>query len=631
MLNKHIIEENKDHVICMICGKELDKIDGRHLKAHNISFEQYLNNYPNNPTITRNKYNKELESIRKRKEAKKEKENQTKIVNCIYCSECGNSVEVNINIPNSRVICNYCKELGKYDPSRDMSNVNNSIREKYGVENPSQLDWVQEKKKETINKNEETDPNYWKRINEKREATKKERYGEEANKIIHEISKKGMKDKYGREYALQIPEFNEKMKYTYFKRTGYPHPNYNPEAVDKCKQTLLNRYGVINPTQSEVIRERIIHTNREKYGHDYPIQNEEIKNKRRNNDIYKFMDVINKWSDYLGIELISNYYTAHDKCYFKCKNCDNVFEQRWNEIQQGYLCPYCYPRNQGYSKGEWEIRNFIEELGFSVIKNCRSVINPKEIDIYIPELKIGIEFDGIYWHSEENGVDKNYHLNKTIECENKGIRLIHIFEDEWVLKPHIVKARLKQILGVNDSYRINGRDCYIQNINSEEKREFLDNFHIQGKDNAIVNIGAFYKDELIAVMTFKQGSIAKGSKPQQGVWELNRFCTNYNYHIPGVASRLLEYFKNNFEWKEIFSYADRRWSNGNLYHKLGFEYYKHTKPNYWYIKNGIRIHRFNLRKKPEEPKELTESQLRSSEGYLKIWDCGNIKFKLENK
>lgn len=633
MLNKHIIEEDKDHVVCMICGKELDKIDGRHLKAHNISFEEYLNNYPNNPTITRNKYDKELESIRKRKEAKKQKENQTKTVKCIYYNECGNSVEVNVNVPNSRVVCDNCKELGKYDPSRDMSRVNKSIREKYGVDNPSQLDWVQEKKKETINKNEETDPNYWKRINEKRENTKKEKYGEEANKIIHEMTKKGMKDKYGREYALQIPEFNEKMKETYFKRTGYPHPNYNPESVNKCRQTLLNRYGVINPQQSGKIKERTQQTNLDKYGVDYWMKTEEGRSKLREWGLERFKDNQNEVLDKKQI-LFNDSIEYQNATYYhiwKCLLCENNFKTTWGDILDGYRCPYCYPRNQGVSVYEYELREFIENIGFSVVTNSRSIIPPQELDIYIPSKNVAIEINGLYWHSEEMGATKYYHINKTKECEKRGIQLIHIFEDEWLNKKNIVKSRIKHLLNVNDSIRINARSCYIKEIDSKIKNEFLDNFHLQGKDNSSIKLGAFYNDKIIGVMTFSKGNISKGNKIISGVWELNRFCIDYNYHVPGLANKFLSFFKNNYEWSKIFTYADRRWSGGNLYYNLGFKYVGSTNINYWYVSRYTRIHRFRLRKGENDPKEITEENLRRSEGYYRIWDCGSLKFEMINE
>ena len=130
-------------------------------------------------------------------------------------------------------------------------------------------------------------------------------------------------------------------------------------------------------------------------------------------------------------------------------------------------------------------------------------------------------------------------------------------------------------------------------------------------------------------MTFNHGSLAKGVKKKDDlVWELNRFCSNYNYHIPGVAGKLLSFFKKNYEWKTIYSYADRRWSNGNMYYKLGFSLERETPPSYWYVKGLKRIHRFALRKRLGEPKDIPEWVLRMQEGYARIWDCGTLKFIL---
>ena len=133
-------------------------------------------------------------------------------------------------------------------------------------------------------------------------------------------------------------------------------------------------------------------------------------------------------------------------------------------------------------------------------------------------------------------------------------------------------------------------------------------------------------------MTFSHGSLAKGvRKIVKDIWELSRFCVLNTKHIPGAASKLLAYFKRNYEWETIFSYADRRWSCGRLYYQLGFEMSGASKPNYWYVKGPRRIRRFSLRKKPEEPKDVSEWFLRLQEGYSRLWDCGHLKFVLHNK
>jgi len=355
----------------------------------------------------------------------------------------------------------------------------------------------------------------------------------------------------------------------------------------------------------------------------------------------RLREKILKYQNNFNIEFINidKIHKNNDMTNIKCLDCGHIYQNRWYNVILGYgKCPICHPRNQKISSYEIEIYNFIREIDkdikiltsyFGLIKNKNN--KSLELDIYIPEKNIAIEFDGLYWHSEEQGKDKNYHLLKTDECNKKGIRLIHIFEDEWVLKRNICENKLKQILNFNKNInRIHARKCEIKEIDSKLKNEFLNKYHLQGSDSSNIKLGAFYNNELISVMTFSHGNISKGSKNIEGVYELNRFCSNYNYHIPGIASKLLSYFKKNYEWKELYSYADKRWSLGNLYYKLGFELVSESLPEYWYVSNnGIkRIHRFNLRKRPNEPKDITEAVLRSKEGYHRIYDCGHLKFKM---
>ena len=348
------------------------------------------------------------------------------------------------------------------------------------------------------------------------------------------------------------------------------------------------------------------------------------KNKKFQTNLLK--NKILKYQTNFGIEInLDEVSKNKDIIPVRCLKCKNIYYNRWYNISLGYgRCPNCYPRN--ISKSESKLKLFIKSLNLEIIENSRDIINPLELDIYIPSKNIAIEFDGLYWHSDKFNKDKNYHLNKTEECEKNGIKLIHIFEDEWVLKQEIVKSRIKQILSLNNSIRIHARKCQIKKISPEIKNEFLNKFHIQGGDNSVIKLGAFYNDELVSIMTFSHGSISKGSKNIKNVWELNRFCSNSNYHIPGIASKLLTYFKRNYDWKEIFSYADRRWSNGNVYKQIGFELDSITKPNYWYIKGMEKVHRFGLRKKYNEPKDIPEWVLRAKEGYHRIWDCGHLKF-----
>ena len=250
---------------------------------------------------------------------------------------------------------------------------------------------------------------------------------------------------------------------------------------------------------------------------------------------------------------------------------------------------------------------------------------------------MGIEFDGLYWHSEsvleKRGVSpKNYHLIKTKLCQEKNIRLIHIFEDEWVYKQDIVKSRLTYILG-KITKTVGARKTIIKEIETTEKNKFLNNNHIQGTDKSTIKLGAFYEENLIGVMTFSKPRIALGKRSKKGGnWELSRFAVKSGLSTPGLAQKMFKYFIDNYNYTEIYSYSDIRWNTGNIYKQLGFEYRGDTFPNYWYIVNQNRFHRFKYRKQ-ELPKlledfnaDLTEYENMLNNGIDRTWDCGNSKW-----
>lgn len=326
-----------------------------------------------------------------------------------------------------------------------------------------------------------------------------------------------------------------------------------------------------------------------------------------------------------GYKLLSTeYINAFDRLELECPKA-HKYKVRWNDWQQGNRCPKCAFVE---SKGQKEIKLFLDGIGVMSLENDRSIISPLELDIVIPNKKIAIEYCGLYWHSEKMGKNKNYHLNKLKLCEENGYKLITIFEDEWLNKQDIVKSRLKHIISNSSSgFKIYARNCSISEIDSSTKNNFLDKNHIQGVDNSIIKLGAFCNNELVSVMTFSHGNIAKGSKKEKGIWELNRFCSKLDHSVIGIASKLLKYFKRNYDWSIIFSYADRRWSVGELYENIGFEFVGCTEPNYWYINGSLkRIHRFTLRKQKTESSAIPEHIIRLGEGYSRLWDCGSLKY-----
>ncbi len=453
------------------------------------------------------------------------------------------------------------------------------------------------------------------------------------NKHLGENLKQSCIDKYGVSNYSKVENIKEKKKKTFLKNYGKENIFSTDEFKEKNKKIMFEKYGVEHISQSSKIKQKIKETCIKKYNVIHHMKVASIKKKVKNSFNKNYLKKLYVYLNNLNLILIDNYIPGKDvSLKFQCKKCNTIFESTWWNVFQGCgRCNVCFPKKEFNSYAQQELIEFIQSLNLNYTYNDRTIITPKELDIYIPDKKIAIEFNGLYWHSEQNlNEAQKYHNNKTNSCLEKDIQLIHIFEDEWIFKKDIVKSRLKQILNVNNTQKIHARKCTIKEIDSKIKNEFLEKFHIQGKDNSIIKLGAFYNNELIAVMTFSHGNISKGSISLEQIYELNRFCSNYNYHIPGIASKLLKYFKCNYNWTEIFSYADRRWSKGNVYYKLGFQFDSITKSNYWYIKDYKRIHRFSLRKKGYEDKDIPEWVLRKQQGYYRIWDCGNLKFKLIN-
>lgn len=297
-------------------------------------------------------------------------------------------------------------------------------------------------------------------------------------------------------------------------------------------------------------------------------------------------------------------------------------------------------KNRFVSKYEHEIQEFLKRRNIKFEAN-RQILIGKEIDILIEDKKIGIEFNGLKFHTEFFGhKPHNYHLEKTLKCNEKGYGLIHIFEDEFVKHKEIVFSKISHILGLNDNLpKVYARDkrCVIRNIYSNEAKTFLGENHIQGFVSSTVYLGAFYDNILIAVMLFKNGNIKNRG------WELTRFATNIKYKCVGFGGKLFKHFIKTYSPSSVISFADRRWTvdiDDNLYTKLNFQIEKIGRPDYRYYNDKVdkytRYHKmsFNkqtLSKKYGFPLELTELEMTRELGYDRIWDCGLVKYVYKNK
>lgn len=276
---------------------------------------------------------------------------------------------------------------------------------------------------------------------------------------------------------------------------------------------------------------------------------------------------------------------------------------------------------------ETHIVDFIQSFYDGEVKtNIRNVICPGEIDVYLPEHKLAIEYNGLYWHTTEYYPSRSYHKAKTDKCEKAGIRLFHIMEDEWETKQEIWKSIIKNSLGYHD-LRIYARDTVIVEVPLEKRKAFLKENHLQGDVGCTVCLGLEWKGELVSLMSFGKPRFNKKHE-----WELLRYCSKLNVSVVGGASKLYTNFVRKVNPQSVISYADRRHGTGLLYGKLGFSFLGTTEPNYGYL-IGDKLELRYLWQKHKLPKKLkvfdpnlSEQANMKANGFYRVYDSGNSIF-----
>lgn len=311
------------------------------------------------------------------------------------------------------------------------------------------------------------------------------------------------------------------------------------------------------------------------------------------------------------------------------------FEQVAYYHLNGNGCQKCGMENEFKSKAEFEIVQWLESNGIEVVHSWYDL--GFEVDIYIPEFKIGIEYDGIYWHSSkaeaDDGKYRPKHLFKTKRCEAAGVQLFHIFENEWLdaVKNKIWKSLLlsKMQKSVSTVY---ARKAKLLPITTTEAKEFMNNNHLQGHTQCNECYGLYYDGELVFAMTFATSRFRK----DKSTTEIVRAASKVGYNVVGGFGKILKHYTRNHTGL-LVSYANRRWSMGNVYSKLGFTHVKNIDPCYFWIRSTndmILYHRSKFMKHTLEAQlpvydaNLTEAQNMYNNGYSRIWDSGNMVFEM---
>lgn len=516
-----------------------------------------------------------------------------------------------------------------------------------------------------------------------------------ASKLMVQRFKETNLKKYGVAHPMHRQEVKNKLAQTNLERYGSACVFAVDEVKNKIKQTNLERYGVDNPNKNEDIREKIKKTNLERYGAEHALQNKEILGKVQTTNIKKYgnvcslhgkeqeekakktnlerygaefvgasKEIINKvslsrkegsfeklleWGNLGTLEPLfskEEYLKEGSKGIYKfrCKTCGQIF---LGELKQGLkpVCPKCFPKTEGTSNQEREVDEFVSSLYKGAINyNYRKLIKPdnnevRELDIYLPDEKFAIEYDGVYFHTESQGKDKNYHLDKTKACENLGINLLHIFSDEWVdvTKKQIIKSLIRDYLKTYE-YSIKAEDCEIKEVQKEEAEDFTNNNYIFGYNDSTYNIGLYYKGEIVSLLGIINPTI-KSIRGKDGLrlivdWQIQYFCNKININVENAFKILLDYFRNNHKGS-IIGFVNRAKFNGNIFREYGFEELDPTEPKLFYTKYGYKRYSLNtirtkFKNELNDPKysNLNENEIMQLQGYDRIWDCGNWKFYL---
>jgi len=387
-------------------------------------------------------------------------------------------------------------------------------------------------------------------------------------------------------------------------KSGYTTSKHK-EINTKRKETMLSLYGVEHNLQRTEVKEKIsrpkIDCNQHSLLSDYEwMHSEYVKKKRTLVDI----------ADELGVY----YGTVGDYC-----------RKHGFDIRS----------NSNYSLVEKQVRDYMKELlgDIEVVENDRKLSDGKyEIDIYVPSHKIGIEINGLFWHSWNPSVEKpenrNYHSDKTEYFANIGIQIVHITDSQWNTKREIVCSLLKSKFGMSE--RLYARKCNIVELDSVKQKEFFNSTHLQGYVPAAFSFGLEYSGEIVSAISVSKSRI----KPNDG-HELVRFSTKLDTTVVGGLSKLLSHARKTLNIKKMTSYCDRDISNGKGYLTVGFTCDKVTEPGYFWT-DGTNIHsrqkcqREKLRKwLPNFDESLSEASNMFANGYRRYWNSGNFLFKIE--
>lgn len=534
--------------------------------------------------------------------------------------------------------------------------VKQTCLDKYGVANPMQSKEVQDKVKSTCLQRYGTEYAVQSQEVQCRiKATNLDRYGVEKPLASKEIRDKRVgtwMNKYGVDHPLKVPEIYQKVSNTQkaiYGGTG----NASSLNLAKYRKTSLDKYGVENPNQSEEFQTRKRAQYLENHGVDHPMRDEKIRDKVRWTRIMSHADTI------LDPVKRTNYieFSKNPRAYILSRFDHKPSLIEISETLGGLDCTSISARippadhdllGNYQTTMERHVCEFLKECipDINIVVHDRNQIKPYEIDIYLPEYRVGIECNPTATHNSScncfsktsSPIPCDYHSKKSMLCKDKEIRLFHIFGHEWTHKQSIIKSMLASMLDAN-TYRLCATDLSIKLISSRECARFLDCNHLDGRLHAHVKLGLTDTDgTLVSVMTFKKSTISTCSPDSDhSVWELSRFCIQRNTAIDGGAARLFNHFIRAYNPDHVLAFSDSAHPSDTVYETLGFKQSGATNPDYvWVDKNSdnyfsrIACQKHNLSRILHDPsidiENEEESEIMTSHGFVQVFDSGSIKW-----
>lgn len=501
------------------------------------------------------------------------------------CIQCGGPVKFISYAEGYRRYCsNICRAKGT------AAQAEKTCLERYGVRRPAQHPTVRARMRQTCLEHHGVENIFL--DTRKVEAGRIKKYGSLENLQQH---RKRVGAVAAQKRETEKGDYHQKTKLTNLERYGHVCSIHGPTVWAEVQQTKRRKYFKKLSTNPRILEKVILRFSEDDYVRTVDASTGEV--------------IRYPWT---------------------CVVCGTDFE---DYIANGNIprCPTCYPPSV-CGVIEREIADWIKNTYSGVIiENTRRILpDGKELDIYLPDARLAIELNELYWHSE-NGPShrgEQYHLNKTVQCEAMGIQLLHIFEHEWLNKKSIIQSMIQSRLNIGMT-RIGARQCTIVSLTSQESQVFFEANHIQGYAPAAVRVGLQYDGEVVAAL------LVSKNRFREGTYEIVRFATKTFHRIPGALSKL---------WKTVLpllpesctvlSYADRRYFTGGCNTEIGFVIDHINPPGFGYtkdyktIENRLKYQKHKLQKKFPTlySEQLTEWEIMQLAGYDRVWDCGTVAY-----